>query len=160
MGGADRVVHVQVGDLIGADQQARDDTGQVHQDTGADGVQLADVAEGVGAQVGAQRGRRPRPGEQLVHPAVPDDLHVLEAVRAGDHARDQRSDLEVCVGAGRAGHGDVLGDQVCQPGFLGQRHDRDQARRADQVRVIENGGDVVADSHYRVLLSSGRSEPW
>ena len=29
----------------------------------------------------------------------------------------------------------------------------DQARGADQVRVIENGGDVVADSHYRVLLS-------
>ena len=90
--------------------------------------------------------------------SVTHQVHVLDAVRAGDHARDQRSDLEVGVGAGRPGHGDVLGNQVCQTGLVGQCHDRDQARRADQVRVIENGGDVVADSHYRVLLLSGRSE--
>jgi hypothetical protein len=100
VGRADRVVDVEVGDLIGAGQQARDDTGQVGQDTGADGVELADVAEGVAAQVGAQRGRRPESGEDPVHPTVAHHVHVLDAVRAGDHARDQRTELEVGVGAG------------------------------------------------------------
>jgi len=157
VGGPDRVIDVEVGDLVGPTQQ-RGHLGQVHQQPGGDGVQLADVAELIPAQVGAQRGRGPAPSEDLGHPAVPGQVHVFDAVRAGHHPGDQGGHLQVSVGAGRAWHGHMVGDQVREPGFLGQGHHRDQTRGGDQVRVIEIGREVVADSHYRVLLFPGRCE--
>ena len=41
----------------------------------------------------AQRRRRPCLVETPSHPAVPEQVHVLNALRAGDDSRDQRGDL-------------------------------------------------------------------
>ncbi len=49
------------------------------------------MPEGEG-QERPQRRRRPGAGEQPAHRAVPLQRHVLEAVRAGDHPRDQDTD--------------------------------------------------------------------
>ena len=94
------VIDVEVGQLVGAEQQ-RSPRGQIGQQPGRDRVELPDVAEGERAQERAQRRRRPHPGEQPVHPAVPQQVHVVDGVRAGDHAGDQRGDLRLGVRARR-----------------------------------------------------------
>ena len=44
-----------------------------------------------------QRGRRPDPAEHLCHGAVPQDVHVIDAVRPGGDTRDQAGDLQARV---------------------------------------------------------------
>ena len=44
-----------------------------------------------------QRRGCPHPLEQPLHPAVPQQVHVIDAVRTGDHPRDQRRHLQPCV---------------------------------------------------------------
>ena len=58
-------------------------------------LQLADVPPGIGAQVRAQRGRRADPAEQHIHGAVPQQVHVIDAVRPGGHPGDQAGDLQL-----------------------------------------------------------------
>ena len=63
----------------------------------------------------AQRGGRPDPGEQPAHPGVPQQRHVIDGIRAGEHPCDQRGDLAVRVDPGRLTDPHMPGDQMLQP---------------------------------------------
>ena len=82
--------------------------GQPGQEPGRDRVELADVTEGERAQERTQRRGRVRALEHPPHPAVPQQGHVIDAVGAGDHPRDQRGDLQPGVRALVARHAQVL----------------------------------------------------
>jgi hypothetical protein len=60
------------------------------------------------------------------HPAVAQQVHVVDAVRASDHPSHQRSDLDRRIHPGRPGHRHGLGDQVHQPGPISQRDHRSE----------------------------------
>ena len=112
--------------------------GQGGQEPGGDCVELTHVPEREGAQERAQRRGCVAAGEDPTHPAVTQQGHVLEGVGAGDHARDQRVHLRSGVGALVRGHAQMLIGQGGKTCPLCQSQDRDQAGRADQVRVIED----------------------
>jgi hypothetical protein len=82
--------------------------GQPGQEAGGDRIQLADMAEGERTQERAQRRGRIGVGENTAHATVPQQRHVLDAVRAGRHPRDQRSDLQPGVGSLVGGHTQML----------------------------------------------------
>ena len=87
--------------------------------------------------MGAERGRGADPAEQRLHRAVPQQVHVVDAVRARRHPRDQARDLR--DGAGAAGPaGPHARQQFRQPGALGEGRQRGQAGVREQVRVIEH----------------------
>ncbi len=151
VGAADRVVDIEVGHLIGTGQDRRV-PGEAGQEPGGHRVQLPHMPERVGPQVRTQRGRRPHPGEQPGHATVAQQSHVLDAVRARDHPGHQGRDLHMHVRSRRPGHAQVLGGQVGQASPLGQRHRRYQATGRHEVRVIKFSLNLMADSHYRVLL--------
>jgi hypothetical protein len=65
-------------------------------------LQLADVAPGVRAQVRSQRGRGADPAEQGIHRAVPQQVHVVDRIRARGHPGDQARDFQVRVDAALA----------------------------------------------------------
>lgn len=90
---ADRVVDVEVCDLITAGQQVGHPGGQTGQQPGGDGVELLDVTVRERAQEGAQRRRRPHPGEQPVHRSVAEKVEVVDAVGTGEHPRDDAPGL-------------------------------------------------------------------
>src|SRR3954452_3185130 len=60
------------------------------EESGGDRVELTDVPEGERAQERSQRKGGVGAGEEPAHPAVPQQGHVIDAVRAGGHARHQR----------------------------------------------------------------------
>ena len=122
----------------GRHRQQRGAAGQRDQEPGGDRVELADVAEGERPQERPQRRRRVDPREHPAHPAVPQQRHVIDRVRAGDHPGDQRGDLQPGVRALVGRHPQVLIGQVPQPGRLGQRQHRDQPRRRHQIRIVEH----------------------
>jgi len=70
--------------------QQRRRRAQASQYPAGDGVQLPDVTEGEAAQERSQRRRCVGGVEDPAHPAVPQNGHVVDAVRAGEHARHQR----------------------------------------------------------------------
>ena len=96
-----------------------------------------DVPPGVRAQVRAQRGRCADPAEQRGHRPVPQQVHVVDAVRPADHPGDQAADLQLGVDSARAARPDELRDQLGQSGPLRQCHDRDQAGPRHEIRVVE-----------------------
>jgi hypothetical protein len=73
--------------------------GQRDQEPGGDRVELADVTEGEGPQERSQGRGGVGAGEDPAHPAVSQQRHVIDRVGAGDHASDQRGDLQPGVGA-------------------------------------------------------------
>ena len=87
-------------------------------------------------QEGAQRRRRPHPAEQAVHPAVPQQIHVFDRVRAGDHPGHQRRHLQMRV---RRRHAQLPGDEPGRIARLGQHHHRLQPSTRHQIRVVEAG---------------------
>ena len=89
--------------------------GQVGQEPGGDRVELAHVTEAERAQERPQRRRRVRPRKDPTHPTVPQQRHVVDAVRAGDHPRHQRGDLQPGVGALVARDAEVLTGQRRKP---------------------------------------------
>jgi hypothetical protein len=89
----------------------------------------------------------PDTGEQPAHRAVPQQAHILEAVRAGDHPRDQRGDLQVRVPATGLVDPHMLADQVLQAGALGELQDRRETCARHEVGVIEDHGTDVTESH-------------
>jgi hypothetical protein len=120
-------------------------------------LQLAHVAPGIGAKVGAQRGRRADAAEQRAHRAMPQGDHVIDAVRPGGHPGDQARHLQVCVDAAVAARPDVLRGQVRQPGALGEGHDRDQPGVRREIRVIEGCmrlREAMKQSHLTGALSN------
>ena len=106
-----------------------------------------------------QRRGCPHPGEQPVHPAVTQQVHVLDAVRAGDHPRDQGRHLQLRVRPALRAHPHVLGDQLVQTAPPGQGQSRRQPRARHKIRVIEPRGNLrggVRDSHSPDALLCGR----
>jgi hypothetical protein len=93
---------------LGQHRRRRD---QPSQQPGGDGVELADVAEGEHPKEGAQRGRGPHPGEQSAHPAVAQQVHVIDGIRAADHPGDQGEDLRRGVRAALGPDLEPLGQQ-------------------------------------------------
>ena len=85
-------VHIHEGDRLGPGQQ-RCRGGQLDQQPPRHSAQLRYVPEGELPHKRAQRGRRVGPAEQGAHPAVTDHVQIVDAVRAGDHARHERGDL-------------------------------------------------------------------
>jgi len=78
---------------------------------------------------------------------VPQQRHVLDRVRPGDHPRNHRRDLQLRVDAAGPAQPHVLGDEALQTGPFGQLQERRQAGARHQVRVIEDGRQAVTDSH-------------
>jgi len=76
--------------------------------------------------------------EDPAHPAVPQDGHVVDAVRARDHPRDQRGDLQTGVRALVRGYRQEPICQLLQTDPVGQRNHRDQPGRGQQVRFVEH----------------------
>jgi hypothetical protein len=99
------------------------------------------------AQQGAQRGRRVHPGEQPVHPTGPDHVQVVDAVRIGQQAADDRCQLGGRVRRTRlhqlAGEPHMLIQQLRQAGLLGQFQHRDQSSARHQIHIIEHGDTAV-----------------
>jgi len=146
VGLAQRVIDVEVGQLVGTGQQ-RHLPGQGDQQPGRHRVELTDVAEGEAAQERPQRRGRPHPGEQPAHRAVPQQRHVIDRVRPGDHPRNHRGDLQVGVDAAGLAQLHMLGGEPLQTGPLGELQDRRQAGARHEVGVIEGGREAVTDSH-------------
>ena len=141
--------------------QQRRPAGQFRQQLAVHRLQLADVPPGVRAQVRAQRGRRPDPAEQHIHGPVPQQVHVVDAVRSGDHPGDQAADLRRRVDPARAARPDLLRDQLGEPGPLRQRHDRDQPGPRHEIRVIKGcvrPGQAMQQSHLTGVLSNQATE--
>ena len=101
-------------------------------------VELADVTERERAQERPQRRRRVRPGEDPAHPTVPQQRHVVDAVGASDHPRDQRGDLQPSVGALVTRHAQMLIRKAPQPRPISQGQGRNQPGGRHEIRVIED----------------------
>lgn len=85
---ADRVIDIDERDPItgiGARDQARHLLGQPGQEPPADSVELLHVPVGEGPQERAQRRGRTNPAEQPAHPAMAQQLEVIDAVGVGEH---------------------------------------------------------------------------
>jgi hypothetical protein len=111
--------------------------GQFREELPACLLQLGDIAPGIAAQVRAQRGRGADPAGQGVHRAVPQHVHVIDAVRARGHPGDQAPGFQVRIDAALAARRDVLRDQVRQAGALRQGHHRNQPGVRHEIRVVE-----------------------
>ncbi len=85
--------------------------------------------------------------------------HVIDRVSAGDHSRDQARDIQVRVDAFGLADPHVFGDQLSEPGPLGQPQHRRQTGARLEVRVIELGGEVMTHSHLTDALLRGRISP-
>jgi hypothetical protein len=105
-----------------------------------DCIQLPHMSEPELPQERAQRRRRIHTGKQPPHPAVPQQRHVLDAVRPGEHPRHQGSHLRPGVRAPIGRHAQMLVGQAAQPHPLNQREHRDQPRRRHEIRLIEQHG--------------------
>jgi hypothetical protein len=161
VGLAHRVVQIQEGDLVGAGQQ-RSAPDQRCQERCGDAVELADVTEGEGAQERAQRRGRADPGEQPAHAAVPQQVHVLDRVRAGDHPGHKCRHLQRRVYRAGGLERELLGDQVTEPALLRERDDRGQAADRHEIRIIERRRQrrrTVRQSHPADALLRGRFGP-
>lgn len=84
-----------------------------------------------------QRGEHPDLAEQRVHRAVPEQVHVIAAVRPRDHPGYQVGSLTSASTSARTARPDLLRHQLGQPSPLRQRHHRDQAHQQHQMRVIK-----------------------
>jgi hypothetical protein len=116
------------------------------------------MAKGERPQERAQRGRCPDPGEQPVHTAMSQKIHVIDAVRPGDHPCDKRRDLQVRVHATFGLQRQGVDDQVAQPSPVCQCHRRGQPGARDQVSVVEDRGDgweTMRNSHSANALLCG-----
>ena len=79
---------------VGSARDGRSFTGEVHQEPGGDGVELADVSGGERSEERPQRRGGVDRGEDLLHPAVAQQRHVIDRIRPRDHPRHQRRHLQ------------------------------------------------------------------
>jgi len=99
------------------------------------------------------------PAEQGAHGPVPQQAHVIDAVGARRHARDQAAELEVRVHPAPAARPHVLREQFRQAGALREGHHRDQAAVRHEIRVIERcpgPARAMRQFHLRGVLSRTR----
>jgi hypothetical protein len=153
-------IHVHEGEHISTGQQ-RGAAGQLRQNQPVDLLQLQHVPPGEGPQERPQGGRCPDPAEQRGQGAVPQHVHVIDAVRAGDHPGHQAPSLHRRVHPARPADPDMLPYQLTQASPPSQGHDRDQARPRHQMRVIKPHIDLrqlMQQSHLRGVLSARELE--
>ena len=108
--------------------------GQAGQEPRGDRVELAHVPERECPKERPQRRRRVRPGEDPAHPAVAQQVEVIDGVRTGEHPADDRGGLRRGVGRG---HRQAL-EEVVEAGRSGQPQRRYQTCGRHQIRVIEH----------------------
>ncbi len=96
------------------------------------------MAEGEPAQERTQRRRRPDPVEQAAHPAMPQQVHIGDRVRPGDHPGHQRRNLQPSRVPGPARNRQLTISQRPKSGPLGQPQRRDQPGTRHQIRIIED----------------------
>lgn len=133
-------VDVDERDLVGAWKQRRR-AGQAGEEGTGHPVELAVVPVGERAQERAQGRGRAHAAEEPVHRAVPQPVHIVNAVRAHTRSRYQCHRLRARVGAAAVvGPVDAqsLRDHPRQAGPLGQA---DQPSIRDQVRLVEGSAD-------------------
>ncbi len=116
------------------------------------------MTEGERAKERTQRRGCVDAGEDAAHSAVAQQCHVVDAVGAGNHPRDERGHLQPGVGPLVGRDRQVLLGQLGEPGGPGQREDRDQAGRRHEIRIIEHcrgRARRVAKLHLRDALRDG-----
>ena len=158
----DRVVdvdqHPPVDPGGGSDQRCL--VGEPGQEPGGDGVELADVAEGERPQERPQRRGRVGAGEEPAHPAVPQQRHVVDRVRAGDHPRDQRGDLQPGVRALVGRHVRCSSASAGSPAAEARARTGTSPAARHEIRIIEHRRGRpgrVAKLHLRDALRAGRN---
>jgi len=95
---------------------------------------------GEAAQERAQRRGCVDAGEQPAHPTVAQQVHSLDAVRPGDHPRDQRGDLRPGMRALVRRHRQALLGQCLQTRPLRQPQHRNQPAGRHETRLVEARG--------------------
>jgi hypothetical protein len=115
------------------------------QDGLGDPIELADVAEGEGAQERPQRRWRQHPmAQQLGGLGGAEHIGVVDAVRPGHHGVQQREDLAAgSVMAGAITEVDQLIDQLLDAQPVGEGGGQQQSGIGDGVVVVEAGGQPV-----------------
>ena len=117
-------------------EDPRHDVGQPDQRPRGDRVELPHVPEGEPAQKRPQGRGGAHVGEHLVHAAVAQQVHVVDAVRARQHPGHQRHHL----GPGRPPrprHRQPLLGQIPKTDPVSQRDRRNKPRASDQIRLVE-----------------------
>jgi hypothetical protein len=84
-----------------------------------------------------ERGRRPDPGEQLTHPAMAQQVHVIDRVRASDHPGHQRRHLRAGFAAPSPNTVILAATSPVQPAPRRQRQHRRQPRTRHEIRITE-----------------------
>jgi hypothetical protein len=111
------------------------------------GLQLPYVPVGEGAQERTDRRWGVHRGEQRPHPAVPGDVEVVNAVRAGEHPGDDRGDFARGVRPGVAGQVNSIRDGGVQADRPGQAHHRFQTGAGHEIRIVERR------AHHRRIMA-------
>jgi hypothetical protein len=117
-------------------------------------LQLAGVPEAELPQQRPEGGRRVDTVEQDRHPTRAQHVQILDAVRAcahpGDHAQQLRDRVRRAGLDPRRLDRHLLGDDLRQPGLLGQFDQRHQPRIRHEIVLVEAhraSGEPVGDSH-------------
>ncbi len=131
----DRVININHAPLREAGQQAGISGDQSGCRGCGDGFELADMAERERPQERAQSRRSPHSGEHFPHRAVTQDAHVVNAVRARDHAQHKRGHLQIAVRDTIDFH--TLASEIAKADPVHQLRRRHQPRRPDQILIIE-----------------------
>jgi Recombinase/Recombinase zinc beta ribbon domain len=99
---------------------------------------------GEAAQERAQRRRRPHPAERSTHPAMAQQIHVLDRVRARGHAGDQAGHLQMRIHPALLAKRHALPHKIGQPAPLSEFDRRDQPGARHQIRIVEShrGGNM------------------
>ncbi len=98
--------------------------GELGQQARGDAVESPDMPEREAPQERPHRGGPPDAGEQPVPPAMPQQVHVIDGVGAGDHPGDQRRDLQVRIRAAPRRQRELRGDKLRQSAALGENDHR------------------------------------
>jgi hypothetical protein len=93
VGRLDGVIDVQVRDLIGRGQQ-RGALSELDEHGCDERVEPTNMPEREGAQESGEHRRRPQPTKQPAHRAMAQQIHLVDAVRAGEHPCHQRRHLQ------------------------------------------------------------------
>nr|WP_230990379.1 hypothetical protein [Rhodococcus oxybenzonivorans] len=102
------------------------------------------MPEGELAQEDPQRRRRIHLVEENRGTAGADRVHIVDAVRSGEHPADDRGQFPHRVrrtrGHPRGGEVDMAVDQLRQSGLLAQFEDRNQPGRGHEIVFVEHRG--------------------
>ena len=111
------------------------------------------MTEGEAAQERTQRRGRADPVEQPVHPAVAQQVHVLDRVRAGDHPRHQRRNLRCAFAPPGSITVSLSATRPPSPQRLRQRQHRRQPSARHEIRIIEPP--PTPPANHETVASSG-----